>query len=376
LANATGGHFGQHELGLGAFGNTMNTVTTLEVPRARAAVVSARSSDMSRYLSRHHLTCLFTSPEWIDVIARTYGIDVLASLVVNGSGNSAILFSLIRDVRGDRVVCLPFSDYCDPLVESAEAWTEAIKPLLDLGIPIRLRCLRNELPAGDSRFALRRTGKWHGIDLSRAKDQMWAELSASARQNIRHALKSGVVVREGTTLNDVRIFYRMHAHTRKNRHRLLAQPFSFFETLCSAFSVGNRLMVLIAEVEGSPVAGILLLQWKDILYYKFNASVDQRGRPNDLLLWHAMQFGYQRGLKMLDFGLSETVHEGLVRYKRKFATEERDIRFFEYLPHTYRDLRAEDAHKILGSVTELLTDPDVPDRITDAASQRFYHLFA
>ncbi len=136
------------------------------------------------------------------------------------------------------------------------------------------------------------------------------------------------------------------------------------------------LTVLVAERDGEHLAAIFLLQWQDVLYYKFNASFDQSSRPNDLLLWRAMLFGRRLGMAMLDLGLSDLEQPGLVRYKRKFATEERDISFFEWLPKDIHDPRAEEASETLGHVTRLLTDPSVPDEITRAAGERFYRFFA
>jgi hypothetical protein len=341
-----------------------------------ATIIDARSNDLGEYLRKHRFASLFSSPEWIEVIARTYKIDIMASIAFKQGIHAAILFSHIRDVRGDRVVCLPFSDYCDPLIDDAGTWNELVEPLLSLGAQVGVRCLRNCLPAEDSRFALHRRAKWHGVDLNRAEDEMWAGLSGQARQNIRHARQSGIVVREGRSVDDVRIFHRMHAHTRKSKYRLLAQPFAFFENLHEIFAQGDRITVLIAELDGTPVAGIFLLLWQNVLYYKFNASIDQRFRPNDLLVWHSMLLGRHRGLTMLDFGLSDPEQEGLVRYKKKFATVERDICFFERQPKMHSDARGEEASKILRSMTELLTDPAVPDDITEAAGEKFYRLFA
>ena len=125
--------------------------------------------------------------------------------------------------------------------------------------------------------------------------------------------------------------------------------------------------------------GIVLLQFRDVLYYKFNASVDQKYRANDLLAWHAILFGHRRALTTLDFGVSENDQPGLIRYKRKFASEEREIHFYDWVPqrpHNARDARGEEASEILGYVTQLLTDPAVPDEITRAAGDKLYRLFA
>jgi CelD/BcsL family acetyltransferase involved in cellulose biosynthesis len=342
-----------------------------------ATLIHARGFEWGRNLANHRLSSLFSSPAWIEAVVRTYGFDVLASIPANhGAADAAILFSHIRDVRGSRIVCLPFSDYCDPLIEDASAWSELVEPLLTLTSPVRLRCLWNSLPSGDARFTLYKRAKWHAIDLTRAEDNLWADLSGRARQNIRHAWRSGVVVREGKSLKDVQLFHRMHSHLRKAKYRLLAQPLAFFENLHEIFSHEDRVTVLIAELGDTPLAGIFLLQWRDVLYYKFNATLDQQSRPNDLLLWRAMLLGHRRGLATLDLGISDPDQPGLVRYKRKFATEERDICFFEWLPQEYRDPRENDASEVFGHITRLLTHPSVPDEITRAAGEAFYRFFA
>src|SRR5207245_10062651 len=73
------------------------------------------------------------------------------------------------------------------------------------------------------------------------------------------------------------------------------------------------------------LAGDFFLQWKDTLYYKFHASLpsDLSHRPNDLLVWEGIRCGKATGFDFLDFGLSDFAQEGLVRYKRKFGTEEK-----------------------------------------------------
>lgn len=342
-----------------------------------ATLVSARECGWCQGLANHRFGSLFSSPPWIEAISRTYGFEIMAAVPDRGgNADAAILYSHIQDLRGSRTVCLPFSDYCDPLVEDADLWIELVEPLLLINAPIRMRCLRNSLPSRDPRFILYKRAKWHGINLARAEGDLWAGLAGQARQNIRYACRMGVVVREGKGLEDVRLFHQMHLRLRKSKYRLLAQPLALFENLQKVFSRDDHVTVLVAERDGEHLAAIFLLQWQDVLYYKFNASFDQSSRPNDLLLWRAMLFGRRLGMAMLDLGLSDLEQPGLVRYKRKFATEERDISFFEWLPKDIHDPRAEEASETLGHVTRLLTDPSVPDEITRAAGERFYRFFA
>jgi hypothetical protein len=334
---------------------------------------------MWRAIAHHPLNSLFSSQRWTEAVARTYGFKVSAS-IRNDTGNSgkadgAILFSHLSDLRGERIVCGPFSDYCDPLAGDVDTWCELVGPLISLGVPITLRCLCNQLPVKDERFARVSEAAWHGVDLARPEREIWDGFRGSARQNIRKAQRSGVKVRASHQLHDLHVFYEMHCHVRKSKYRLLPQPFAFFEHLHASFSETDGLTVLLAEIDGAPVAGAVFLGYGDTLYYKFNASMERGTCPNDLLVWEGIRIGQRLGLKLLDFGASDLDQPGLLRFKSKFATIERRIVRLQFEPEGYVDRRASAANKALRSLTHWLTDPSVPDRITQAAGGDFYALF-
>lgn len=341
-----------------------------------AIIMNVRDGEFWPGTETHPLGSLFSSPPWVEALTRTYGFDISASASTRrGVVKDAILFSRVSDLRGDRIVCLPFSDYCDPFVEDGEIWEELIEPILGFRMPVSLRCLRNEVAVTDRRFTRVGQALWHCVDLTRPEDDLWAGLSGSARQNIRKAGRNGVTVREGDSLEDVRLFHRMHRHLRKEKYRLLAQPVAFFDNLHALFSPSRRLTVLLAEKDGVPLAGIFFIEWNGTLYYKFNASLDPALCPNDLLAWEGIRLGRRRGLARLDFGLSDIAQPGLVRYKRKYATEERTISLLRWEPPGYSDPRSKQASETLRRVTELLTDPAVPEEITGAAGDDFYRFF-
>jgi CelD/BcsL family acetyltransferase involved in cellulose biosynthesis len=324
----------------------------------------------------HPAVSLFSSPLWTRAVAETYGFTPWVSArMVRGQMTDALLFTPISDLRGERLICGPFCDYCDPLADDATSWHDLVAPLLARRVPIILRCLSSDLPGEDSAFRENGRTAWHCVDLTRPEDALWQGFEGSARQNVRKAQRSGVVVREGRSLEDVRIFYDMHCSVRKNKYRLLPQPFAFFERIHACFAPKDRLTVLLAEVDGQAVAGIFFLEWSGTLYYKFNASIARERCPNDLLVWEGIRMGRRRGLSRLDFGCSDYEQPGLLRYKRKFATEERVIRRFRWEPRAYADARAAEANALLGRMTDLLTDPAVPDDITRRAGDVFYGLF-
>jgi hypothetical protein len=336
-------------------------------------------SAMWRAIAHHPLSSLFSSQCWTEAVAQTYGFKVSVSMRNemrnDGKADGAILFSQLSDLKGERIVCGPFSDYCDPLTNDVDTWRELVAPLISLGVPITLRCLCNKLPGNDERFAKVSEAAWHGIDLDRPESEIWSSFWGAARQNIRKAQRSGVKIRASQQLHDLHVFYEMHCHVRKSKYRLLPQPFAFFEHLHASFAERGRLTVLLAEIDGVPIAGTLFLQCGNTLYYKFNASVERSGCPNDLLVWEGIRIGQRHKLKLLDFGASDLDQPGLLRFKRKFSSIERTIFRLQFQPEGYVDRRASAVNKALRSFSYWLTDPNVPDRITQAAGSDFYALF-
>jgi CelD/BcsL family acetyltransferase involved in cellulose biosynthesis len=321
----------------------------------------------------------FHSPGWLRALGDTYGFEVGAYVLVDEAGQpvAGIPFGRIADIRGHRIVTLPFSDYCDPVVGNADQWQQLTEPLLQEQAPFTIRCVHNSLPLTDQRFTLVNRAHWHGMDLRPDLDALWNRLDGSARRAIRKAEKQGVVVYQAQDEADLRAFFEMHLGVRKRKYRLLAQPYRFFQNIWHHCIQEGRGALLVAAYEGHIIGGALFLEWKNRLYYKFNASAPQElaVRPNDLVIWHGIQYGKSRGHSFLDFGLSDWEQDGLVRYKRKFATEEKTISFLRYSPNGGPTREAQQVGGLLPQLTQLFTDETVPDQVTERAGDVLYRYF-
>jgi len=170
----------------------------------------------------------------------------------------------------------------------------------------------------------------------------------------------------------------MHLKIRKYKLGLLAQPFQFFQNIWRHFVDTQHGFLLLALYQDKIVAGDFFLEWKDTLYYKFNASLpaDLSHRPNDLLIWEGIQRGKARGFTSLDFGLSDIDQEGLVRYKRKFGTQEKIISFLRHAPEGVPSLAEKQIRVLLAQLTHRFTNQLVPDVVTEGAGEDLYRLFA
>jgi CelD/BcsL family acetyltransferase involved in cellulose biosynthesis len=320
---------------------------------------------------------LFTSPPWIRSVCDTYAFTPQARIVTDAAGHptDGFVWVPISDIRGDRLVSLPFSDRAEPILADQSTWSSLVNDALRADGPLRIRCLEQVAPLADSRLERIGEAAWHGTPLGAPVQDLYRSLGSTARRNIATAERNGVKVDAVAGLDAVRAYHRMHVSLRKHKYRLLAQPFELFERIWQEFSRDDGIVTLIARVDGEPIAGAIYLAWHDVLYYKFGASLAGTLplRPNDALFWTALNWASERGFRLLDWGLSDLDQPGLVAYKRKWASDEQRI---VTLRSTIADTDSRrDPGPILGELTRLLTEDDVPDHITERAGSLLYRYF-
>ena len=330
-------------------------------------------------LVNKYRTDVFHSPAWISALNATYDFEIRALVVLDDQGEprSGIAYGRIEDMMDPRIASLPFSDFCDPLVDNQADWDALIGRLLAEDCRVNMRCLHNNLPLDGQQLTFVNRAKWHCVDLQREVDDMWMGLHSSARRAIRKAQKQDITVRVAQDKDDLRAFFLLHLKLRKYKYNLLAQSYRFFENIWDNFIPDGHGALMVAVHEDQVIGGVYFLEWQNKFYYKFNASDQSQVnfRPNDLVVWEGMQYGKARGYEYLDFGLSDWDQEGLLRYKRKFATDEKTISFLRYTPNGAPGNKEKQIRQLLPQLTNLLAHDDVPDDITEKAGDILYRFF-
>jgi hypothetical protein len=220
-------------------------------------------------------------------------------------------------MTGRRLVSLPFSDHCEPLVESSVTLTTLLNALkaraVQEGRYIELRPLTAPPvsegldPSAD--FCL------HTMSLQPDLQSIFARFHRSHTQRtIRKATKLGVKVEAGRSEALLREFYSLHVLTRR-RHGVPIQPFDWFRNLSEC--LGDRMNVLLARHDGRPVSAIVTAVHKRTLFYKYGASdaVYNRYGGMPLLFWEAVQIAKRQRLEEFDLGRSDRDDEGLMAFK-------------------------------------------------------------
>ena len=162
---------------------------------------------------------------------------------------------------GRRGVCLPFSDFCAPLLFDDCEPDVVVANLSALALEhdwkhFEIRSGNWLNPARDQ--AVEYLG--HTLDLKRGAEELFAGFSSSVRRAIRKAEESKLSVEISRSQESVTEFYRLHVQTRR-RHGLPPQPFSFFRHIYDEVIRKGAGFVVRASLESRSVAAAIFLQF-------------------------------------------------------------------------------------------------------------------
>ena len=180
------------------------------------------------------------------------------------------------------------------------------------------------------------------IDLTSDEDEMLMRMKSKTRYNIRLAERKGVTVRAGTP-DDWTMLYNMYAET-SVRDGFAIRDENYYKTVWSTFQLSSlpTCEPLIAEVDGEPVAAIVVFYFAKRAYYVYGMStINHRNKmPTYLLQWEAMVRAKERGCTHYDlWGAPEVFDEsdsmwGVYRFKEGLGGEVvRTLGAWDYAPN-------------------------------------------
>ncbi len=160
------------------------------------------------------------------------------------------------------------------------------------------------------------------LDLTLAEEELLARMKSKTRYNIRLASRRGVTVREGA-LRDLGLFYEMYAETGR-RDGFLVRPYRYYCLTWQRFLQAGMATMLLAEVGGEVVAGVILFHFGRRGWYMYGASTGRHRNlmPNYALQWAAIRHLKEMGCTIYDlWGAPDVLDEsdsmwGVWRFKR------------------------------------------------------------
>jgi CelD/BcsL family acetyltransferase involved in cellulose biosynthesis len=288
-------------------------------------------------VERHPRASVFHTPGWLEALRRTYGYDpvVLTTSPPERELANGIVFCRVSSwLTGHRIVSLPFTDHCEPLVDDYE---ELACILAALHCECRAKGWKYiELRPEDFDLGVSpdlsksKTFCLHRLDLRPSLEALFRGFHQDCvRRKIRRAEREGLAYEEGRSESLLEKFYRLMVMTRRTQ-RLPPQPLAWFRNLIAC--MGDKLKIRLASKDGRPVASILTLSYKATLIYKYGCS-DKRFSKlggTQLLFWKAIQEAKHNGLRELDMGRSDRDDLGLIRFKNRWGAARSTLTYWRY----------------------------------------------
>ena len=294
----------------------------------------------SASLEQQKKASFYYDQAWLDLITKLYGYTVIPLTTTNAAGQVTgflPLCSMQSPLIGKRLVSLPFSDHCPLLAEDEHSANELIDQAILLAQKQKVRYL--ELRAGVNEVMTKRSELVEGnlyvrwlIPLFADPDAVWSELRKPVQHQIKKSRKLGVQVRIAQSREDMAHYYRLHLQTRSKKQGMPTQPQRFFFELWDTFAASGAMQLLLAEYQGTIIAGIILLASGTTVRYAYGASDEHylNLAPNNMLIWTAITWGCKQGYQTLDLGRTASTNQGLMEFKRRWGATMEPLPYYYY----------------------------------------------
>jgi CelD/BcsL family acetyltransferase involved in cellulose biosynthesis len=285
----------------------------------------------------HPDASIFHRVGWLEALKSSYGYTPFA-LTTSAPGSPLMdglpLCKIRSPLTGRRLVSVPFSDHCQPLVSDPQALNAFIHTLTEHITTIRQKYfeIRPIIYVGGegAGLAISNTYHLHRLDLRPPLELLFKQFDkSSVQRKIRRAERESLRYEEGSSEELLNFFYKLMIITRR-RLGLPPQPLKWFRALISF--LGPDLKIRVAFKDDTAIAGILTIAYKKTLVYKYGCS-DMRYSNlggNALVFWHAIQDAKALGMEELDMGRSDLENEGLAVFKEHWGAQRGTLSYWRY----------------------------------------------
>ena len=287
-------------------------------------------------IERHPVASVFHSRPWLQALRATYGYEPIAFTTTPPSEplRNALVFCVVQSwLTGGRLVSLPFSDHCEPLVTQPEEFHVLMKFVETLRENrrwkhVQIRSANAALNIG-AHLARAQAYCLQRLDLRPSLDDLYRKLHKDCIQRkIRRAEREDVDCQSGRSMVLLEQLYELLRLTRA-RYGVPPQPIEWFRNLVACMD--SNLRIRVALKGGRPIAAILTLRQGRQMVYKYSAADPAQTHLGGtiLLLLDAIKDAKRDGMESLDFGRSDLDNSGLITFKARWAAESSPLTTWE-----------------------------------------------
>jgi Acetyltransferase (GNAT) domain len=287
-------------------------------------------------VARHPDSSIFHSPGWLEALRRTYCYEpvVYTTSAPQEELTNGLAFCCVSSwLTGVRLVSLPFSDHCDPLLDNGGIASGLLGELY--GEQRREKWSYVELRPRNDFLGLQSGAKpseshcFHALDLKPDEKEMFLGFHKDCIQRkIRRADKEGMKYVEGRSSSLLRMFYDLFVRTRQ-RQCVPPQPFRWFQNLAEC--LGPAMQVRAALYGDRVAASMVTLQHHRTLVYKYGCSDTGLNNLGGMpwLFWQTIREAKNLGLSELDLGRSSWDNSGLIAFKDRLGGKRSSLNYWK-----------------------------------------------
>lgn len=291
-------------------------------------------------VARHPSSSVFHTVGWLKALQRTYKYApvVFTTSPPRSDLKNGLVFCHINSwLTGNRLVSLPFSDHCEPLCDSAEDVNFLIGHLQTAFVHqkwkyLELRPISGDFGKASNNIAFQPAATYflHRLSLRPDLNSLFQSLDKdSIQRRIQRAQRAGLVEKCGRSDELLREFYALFVITRR-RHRLPPIPYAWFKNLIQCQD--KSLEIRLAYKDNTPIAAILTLKSKDVMYYKYGCSDTRFNHfgATPWLLWRAIEVGKSNGANEFDMGRTQEDNAGLLAFKSHWVPRPERLVYWKF----------------------------------------------
>lgn len=299
-----------------------------------------QGQDLTRwdqFVGRHPLGLVYHSVAWKRILEEAFPhINGRFLGLAETESGGAILGGLpVYVVRsrllGNRLVSVPWSSICDPLVCCEADFQMLLPQLRDLAHEVgarytEIRVARNAVMRQCGNLCARSDYKHHYLSLAPSQAELLSSFHETAiKQMIKRAERNTIRCSLVDDQRHFHAFYRILTDTRQ-RLGLPAIPVRFFQAIQRHLSPANA-RLYVAKWREQPVGCLMVLVYGKMCSAEYSGDVPECRRlgVNQILYWHAIKQAKAEGCDTFSLGRTANANRGLCNYKRRWGSQEAEI---------------------------------------------------
>jgi FemAB-related protein (PEP-CTERM system-associated) len=289
------------------------------------------------FLEAHPGATFYHTLAWRDFLADVFG-HTPRYLVAERNGEVAgvlPLFEVSMPLLGRKLISLPYDMGSGGALTSDDGTERAlVSAAVDLARERRVSFL--ELRHGSDRPALDGLGLRTQAPVFISdmpldgEANVKARISSDHRKAVRKAESRGVRVRQAESAQDYAAFYDVYLRVFRDFGTPPYSPY-YFQSLWRRLHASGGVLLLLAEVEGRSVGGLIMFCWQQTLVSKFAACLPEAVplRAYAALYSRAIEFGLAGPYRFLSWGTSSPDQTGLIEFKERWGATTRRVALYD-----------------------------------------------